>query len=366
MSKIAITADVHFGVPGRLQDILWAARTIREYCKAAKIDTVLILGDLFHDRLNLGIDVLSRVCKFFEETHDDYNQQWVAFPGNHDMFLRHSWSINSLVPMRRYMTVVQDIKLMTIDDTRFWALPFIQNEKSYMKILDAINRKAEEGDNLLTHIGVRGATLNTCFLLKDWGYVTFEHVNFNRIYTGHFHSKQQIGQNVWYPGAPIPFKFDEGDIPHGFYVYDLEEDEHKFINIWKAGKKLLPGEDMPPQFCTFYDELLEEKTQEDVEGNLIRIATNRDYSSNEKKEIKEKLINMGARAVRWMNLNKNKKDEDEEIPRNITLHADNLFNTLIEEDDKGTKDLDKKILIECNSEIVTEGEERYTAEELGV
>lgn len=235
MSKIAITSDIHFGVPGRLNDILWACRTIREYCYAAGIDTVLVLGDLFHDRRSLDIEVLSHVSRFFEQTTDDYHQQWIVFPGNHDMFLRHSWDINSLTPLRKHLTVIEDVKVLQIDETRFWVLPFITYEKSYMRVLKAIQSKAQEGDNLLTHIGIRGATMNTCFLLQNWSIIDFEEFAFHKVYTGHFHNKQQIGENVWYPGSPIPFKFDEGDVAHGFYCLDLDTDTHKFINIWKAG-----------------------------------------------------------------------------------------------------------------------------------
>ena len=138
MSKVAITADIHFGVPDRLMDILWSCRVMREYCQAAEIDTVLILGDLFHDRTAIGIEVLAHVSKFFEETKEKYGQEWIVFPGNHDMFLRHSWEINSLTAMRRNLTVIEEVKLLELDDRRFWVLPFITYEKSFMQVLREI------------------------------------------------------------------------------------------------------------------------------------------------------------------------------------------------------------------------------------
>lgn len=360
--KIAITADIHAGVPGRLSDILWACRTIREYCRVAGIDVVLVLGDLFHDRRSLEIEVIWAMSKFFEETAEKYDQQWIVFPGNHDMFLRHSWNVNSLAPLRKHLTVIEDVKLLTLDDKRFWILPFIQYEKSFMRVLRRIEQQHEDGDVLLTHIGVRGATLNTCFLLKDWSIVSFDDSKFQRIYTGHFHSKQNLDKKVFYPGSPIPFKFDEGDVAHGFYVYDLSDGSHKFVNIWKAGGQLLPTEKAPPQFCTFVDELLDQKTEEDVNNNIVRVALQREYTLEEKRAIKDRLSQMGAVAVRWMNLAQKLEKKPEEVVQ-VGQPQRNFFKAWLAADEKGIKDLDVGVLNKVHDDVVHEGDEIYAVEE---
>lgn len=359
MSKVAIAADFHFGVPGRLGDIMWAAKTMREYCKIAQIDTVIILGDLFHDRRSIEIDVLSSVAKFFEDTKVKYNQNWIVFPGNHDMFLRHSWDVNSLTILRKHLTIIEDVKIITVDDARFWVVPFITYERPFMKVLKKIESQYQDDDILLTHVGVRGATLNTCFLLKDWSVITFEHSKFRKVYTGHFHSKQQVGDNVWYPGSPIPFKFDEGDVAHGFYVYDLNEKDHKFINIWKAGEKFFPDVVAPPQFYTITDDVINQITSTDINNGIVRVALQRDYTVDERRQIKEHLSQLGARTVRWMDLTK--KMERQEV---ITAAPSrNLFQSWVELDKNGTKGLDNKILHKVNDEIIHEGDEKYSVEE---
>lgn len=360
MSKVVFAADIHFGVQGRLDDIVFACRAIREYCYKHKIDTVVVLGDLFHDRRHLEIDVLVAASRFFEEAADEYDQQWITFPGNHDMFLRHSWDINSLVPLKKHITVIDDVKLLQLDDRRFWVLPFIQFEKAYMKVAYKFKRRLQDGDKLLTHVGVRGATLNTCFLLKDWSIVNFEHIPFERIYTGHFHSNQKVGENIYYPGSPIPFKFDEGDIPHGFYVYDTETDEHEFVDIWDVARDLFPDEVAPPQFCTIADCQLDKLTEQDVSNNMVRIALSREYTTNERSTIKKKLRDMGARTVRWLNLAR--KLEDKEIRLPAYVENRDLFRSWIEAD-KATKDLDKRLLVQLHDEVIAEGDELYAMEE---
>lgn len=362
--KIGITADLHYGVPGKLKDILWACRVIREYCRIAKIDVVVILGDLFHDRRSLEIDILCAVTEFFEETSTVFNQQWIVFPGNHDMFLRHSWATNSLVPLNRHLTVIQDVKLLTIDDKRFWVLPFIQQEKAYMRVLRKIETHYQEGDILLTHIGVRGATLNTCFLLKDWSAVTFEYSKFKKIYTGHFHSKQDLNKQVYYPGSPIPFKFDEGDISHGFYVHDLDDSTHKFVNIWKAGQQFFPNEPFPPQYMTILDENVYMKTEEEISGNMIRIAIQKDYTTDEQNNFKKHVESLGAVGVRWLDLAQriNRPPSSEQVAK-AELNREDLFGSWLSVDQKGTSDLDIQVLRKTHDDVVQDGDELYSVEE---
>lgn len=357
MNQIAITADIHFGVPGRLDDILYACKTMREYCKVANIDTILVLGDLFHDRRYLEIDVLSASYKFFEEALNEYGQRWVIFPGNHDMFLRHSWRINSLTPLANVTTILEDICKIEIERQTFWILPFITFEKSYMTVLHKINEMADEDDILLTHIGTNGAIVNTCFTLKDWGLVNFRDTKFKKVYTGHFHSKQSIDDRVFYPGSPIPFKFDEGDVAHGFYVMDLATSEHKFINIWKAGKKFFPDEVPPPQYCNILDTQILELTSEDVKNNKIKIALSSEVSQDKKREIKEHLNSLGAQSVNWMELNINNPEVTE---IQTTLEKSDLFETYLSNNPKLTKDFNLDLLRRLNTEIVREGDEQYS------
>lgn len=368
MAQIAICADVHVGISGRTDDIMWSLRVVREYCRDRKIDIVFIIGDLWHNRKTLEIDVLGALCDFFSETLEEYGQQWITFPGNHDMFLRHSWDINSLRPLRKYLTIIEDAKIITVDDQRFWVLPFIQYERPYMQALEAIHERYEDGDIMLTHIGVRNASLNTCFLHQHWSVVSYENSLFRRVYSGHFHSVQQVGDNLWYPGSLIPFKFDEGDVPHGFFVYDTDSKEHKFINIWKAGGRLLPAETPPPQFYTIKRPKLADLQPETVKNNMIRVSLERELSLDEKRQISADLTEMGAIGVRWLNPKLRLPTIDEQLAGTaIGRHQANtdFFRIWQASDAKSiTKlKLDETLLSKLNEEIVHEGDEQYAVEE---
>lgn len=359
MAKGMILADVHLGVPGRLDDITWSLNVSLDYATEYNLNPILVLGDLFHNRVSTETDVLCRAWDFFAECKRR-GKRIITFPGNHDMFLRHSWVINSLRPFASIIDVIETVKLLTIDDVRFWVLPFIQYESAFMRVLHKIEEQHQEGDVLLTHIGIMGAIKNTCFLLKDWSVVSFEASPFQQVFTGHFHTPQQVGNNAWYPGSLIPFKFDEGDSPHGFMVYDFETRKHEFVDIWEAGLELRPDERQPPNYYTVPESMLDEVPDDVFQGNLVRVAMEDEKSPNEKNDLKQSLMGRGARAIAWM---QPKQDEPVVTKAHISAGGKELFESWLKVDGDNTKNLKLSLLRRLNADVVREGNERYNYED---
>ena len=241
-NRILITADIHCGIPGKTHDVLWALRTMSNYAQQENITHIIVLGDLFHDRVSINIEVLNAVYDFFE--HTPKSQQWICLPGNHDTFLRNSWEINSIRPLGKLLKAIDSKTSFLYNKQRFWVLPFIHNEDKYMMELKQI--KAKKDDILLTHIGVNGAILNSCFLMQYWNVVTFQQTVFKRIFTGHFHCHQDLN-NVHYPGSPISFRFDDGMEPHGFLTYDIADDVVQFHGIYETAQLLNEPGNPPPR-----------------------------------------------------------------------------------------------------------------------
>lgn len=350
--KIAIMADPHVGVPGRLDDIMWSLKKIRQHCISRDIKYIIILGDLLHDREQVRFDDLTELVKFLTDT-EFCGIRVIALPGNHDMYLKNSWEINSLKPLTRYLTNYDKITNFTIDNTRFWVIPFINYESEYMKILDAVSKKHRPGDVLLTHVGVRSATLNICFLLKNWSVVDFNDSPFDRIYAGHFHIHQQVGRNVWYPGSPIPFRFDEGDSEHGFIIFDTETRDHEFIDILSCNDA-----ERPPQYRTIDESSIGQIDPQAVGGNIIRVALSKEYTHNQLAEIRDNLCKLGAKDVRWMNLVP-KEVKDNMMAAKEAASASDLFQRFIDADIDGTKTLNKTLLLKLNNEITADGDRKY-------
>tara|TARA_R100001244_G_scaffold25113_2_gene25476 strand:+ start:122673 stop:123722 length:1050 start_codon:yes stop_codon:yes gene_type:complete len=347
MAKVLLTADVHFGYPQKLRDILWSLNTISKYASNNDIDIIVVMGDLFHDRVNLNIEVYNAAYNFFEEVKKQ-GQTWICFPGNHDLYLRHSWRINSLHSLSKVITVIEDVKLLKLHGQRFWVLPFVHYETVYMKVLKKIEEQYQDGDVLLTHVGVHNATLNECFLIKNWSVVNFDASKFDRVFTGHFHCHQKVeGRgNVWYPGSPIPFRFDEGMVPHGFIEYDTETRKVDFVEIF--GLNLVPGP-RPADYVTLIDDMLEDKLY--VKGDNVRVRLNRDYTKDELMRIRTNLLEQGALNVKLQMVREEKIDLAVDTKSDVSLVSPvDLFEKWLNHDQP--KKLDFDLLKKLNIEIV--------------
>ena len=347
MSKIVLTGDVHVGLT--LDDNMWSLRTIRDYMANNNIKNCCVLGDLFHDRFKTTHDASTQSYAFFKEIKAKYNQNWLTFPGNHDMALKNSWDVTSLRQFSDVMDVRHTVEFLTIDDQRYIIIPFVHLEDSYMKLVKAILKKAKDTDIILTHIGVKGATLNECFLLKNWSVVDFSNI-VQKVYTGHFHCHQQIGENLWYPGSPIPFRYDEGVVDHGFLVYDTDTKTHEFIKIFDIGDQLT----RPPDFITMMDDSIT-YTSEICDKNNIRIILNRDYAREELLQMREKLIEAGAKSVAWLRT----RTEEISVDNDVSVGKVDLFQMWLDNDKP--KHLDLEYVKEINEQVITQGNEKVIA-----
>lgn len=351
--KILITADIHNGIPGRIRDTTWSMDIMRQYATKHNIRYVLVLGDMFHDRQSVGIDVLNAVYDQLKLARDS-GQNWVCFPGNHDMFLKNSWDINTLRPLEGVLSVLSDISELTAGKS-FRVLPFIHQESEYMKALEKL--ADDKCEILLTHIGVHGATLNECFLLKNWSVVKFDDTPYKRVYTGHFHCQQQVGEKVWYPGSPIPFRFDEGSSDHGFLVYDTEADTHEFVKTFEVCEEF--SDYRPPDYLTIPDVDVT-KYLEDVEGNNVKIVLTRDYTLNERTRIKKALATKGVQKVAFMLPKKKIEEVDETAAINHLGTPKELFQSWLDHD---KPKLDRALLLKAHAPIVRQAEERIVKQE---
>ncbi len=349
--KIILTADTHFGYKNTAHT-LWAVRTMREYAASHGIEQVFILGDLFHNRKSLDVDTLGVVYDFFDETTFKYEQEWLCFPGNHDMFLKNSWEVNSLRPLRHVLKVVESYSRLEVGGRRFWVIPFINYEPAYMDVLQKVNERAEENDVLLTHIGATGATLNECFLIKNWSMIEFSWTKFKHIYAGHFHCYQEVGK-LTYCGSPIPLRFDEGMVDHGFVVLDLETDEEKFVPIFEVGER----EGKPPDYLTVPDD---EKDVE-VAGDNVRVLLTKDYTEQELDTIREEYMEKGAKSVHWMRQKEEAIDIADEIDP-MFGSPEEMFVKFLEHDKP--EDLDESFLLELNKSIAVEANDIIASMEI--
>lgn len=271
------------------------------------------------------------------------------------MFLKNSWKVNSLHILGDVIEVIEEVGPLVLDDTTFHIVPFIYYESVYMETINQI--KAGKNDILLTHIGVNNATLNECFLIKNWSVVDLSKTNFKRVFTGHFHCHQECGK-VIYPGSPIPFRFDEGVVDHGFLVYDTKTDVVEFIKSFEVCGNLEPK---PPDFITITDDNLD-KAANMVPGNNVRVILGKEYTTNQLSELKENVKGMGAVYVDWTlpeSADKDISEEHETLTTDLKT-PEAIFESWLKID---KPKLSTETLLAIHKTISQEAEERFVVEE---
>jgi len=355
MPKIIVTADVHCGVPKKLHYSIWALSIMKQYAIDNDIKNVLILGDLFHDRVNLNIEVINATYDFFESAKE---VTWWSFPGNHDMYLKNSWDVNSLRPLDKLVNVITEVSYINIDGGNFWVIPFVYKEDEFMETVKSIEKKHKKGDVLLTHVGVHNAKLNECFLIKNWSMVDFSSSKFDRVLTGHFHCHQKVGDNVWYPGSPVAFRFDEGFVPHGFLVYDTDSRVVEFVEITGCSSKKVEIE-QPPSYLTINDDDLKGKNKSHFNKNHVRIVLSRDYTRDEFVKLEKSIKDKGARSVSWYKPKEKQIEVDAAKKSEIDMKDPSRVLKLWLDKDK-PKDISEVLIMKINDEIIQEAEERIS------
>jgi len=347
--RILVTADIHCGYPNRLKDNIWSMMAMSEYATENGIDKIVCLGDFFHNRDHLTIDVLNVAHSFFKSA----KQEWIMFPGNHDMFMKTSWKINSIRPLEKYATIYNKVTSFKLDGRNFVVVPFIHNEAEYMETIRDLENKHDENSILLTHIGVNNAVNNSCFLLKNWSNVNLSDIKFSLVLSGHFHNYQVIDDKICYPGSPIPFRFDEGMVPHGFLDVDTDTLAVNFIDLREI------RDDCPHDFITVTDEIVEECIMANaplLNGNdKVRVVLTKEYSQVELEMIRNQVLNEGAKSVSWM---KPRLDECEYKIENQVDDGTTPFIRWLETQNHSK--YDKDLLVNLYESVSEEAEDKYS------
>ena len=347
--RIIQVADYHLGFGSKSKDVLWSARKTLKIAKQISCDMIFGLGDLFDNRDAISLESLYMAHEIFQESKS-MGIDWMWFPGNHDMHMKHNWNKNSLLSINKNVEVINKTATLKMDGIDFMILPYIHDHAGYNMVLTEMEQKAEpnlENTILLTHVGTNKARLNSCFMAKNWSDTDLTATKFKRIYTGHYHIHQQVGDNTWYIGSPIPLRSEEGGVPHGIIVYDTIKRTHQFVNLMALNDK-----DRPADYIMIkYDEL---EQSQNVAKNHIRILLEEPISDAEKSIIRERLMNHeGALSVRYTE----RKQKEIISSNNLELKHTNvrdIFSKFLTTRKIETNEYNLARLNELNNEIVEE------------
>ena len=229
--KIALITDTHFGV--RSDNPLFLEYFDRfldgvffPELKRRGIKHIVHLGDLFDRRKYVNFNTLTWSRSFMDRTKD-YSIDLII--GNHDTYYKSTNDVNSpSLLLNDYKNVKIYTEATEVDipgsNNTILYIPWItpENEEKTLDLIKKTSAKIAMG-----HLAVTGHVMHKGTVCQD-GINPSIFVDFNSVYTGHFHTKNSIA-NVHYLGCPWDLMFTDADDVKGFHIYDITTDSTEFV-----------------------------------------------------------------------------------------------------------------------------------------
>lgn len=251
--KVLVFTDLHIGLKGaqknRLAICARVVKKIIDYTVANGIGTILFLGDWNHTRVsteNNALNVSYRLMQALAKVAKVY-----AILGNHDIYMKNSLDINSLVIFKDLANVVLVDKVMeaSINGNKSLLIPWLGDLTAYDK---------ESQDMLFGHFDISSKFLIKSYVAdnaakgvseelgkelsadKDLGLVGDLVGDFvdvakktGKIFSGHIHGhKEFLSKGRWFSFVGSPYQQNLGELgcKCGFYVID-EANNAKFVEL---------------------------------------------------------------------------------------------------------------------------------------
>mgnify|MGYP001237754098 CR=1 FL=1 len=243
--------------PSKFDDRINVLIKIMSYAITNQIGDVYCLGDLFHSRTKIGIDVISKFSNLLDIFVSDFpDVRLIAIKGNHDSHFKDS-SFSSILAFK-YKNFIPITEITYFKNKKIVAVPF---ENVPTGLLD------EKSEYLfLMHTEFVGASNNGYEVLKSK--IFPEMFGGSVVLSGHYHKYQILGnrRNVMYVGTPLQHNF--GESGNNTYFWDcLLDYENKILY---AEPILL---NTAPKYIVITFEELNNISFEQLEGNFVRVLT---------------------------------------------------------------------------------------------
>ncbi len=231
--KIAIISDIHFGARRASEIILnsqikFFKNQFIPDLKSRGIDTIIIPGDFFDNRLALDNKILKTILDLFDTDLKDF--QIYILVGNHDSYLESSIHINSLRVFEMYenVKIFKKNESITLNNRKIYMCPWITNSKEFLTELESL----EEHDICFGHFN-----FSNFLMFKDQEAdhgISPElfYKKFKKTFSGHFHtrSSKKVGESeIIYVGNPFHLTRNDIDDERGYSILDLETLDVEFI-----------------------------------------------------------------------------------------------------------------------------------------
>ena len=229
--RLAIITDTHYGArkgSKHLHDYfeLFYRDVFFPSLEEHQIDTVIHMGDIFDSRKAIDLQSLEWSKRVVFEPLKKYKVH--ALIGNHDCYYKNTNNVNSPeLLLKDYENIKTYSKAteISLDKLKILLLPWINSEnfEETEKLIKKTKAKVAMG-----HLEVNGFKASRGHLMENGMDVkTFN--KFEKVYSGHFHTRSDDGQ-IFYLGNPYEMFWNDVNDPRGFTIFDTDTLEHTPVN----------------------------------------------------------------------------------------------------------------------------------------
>lgn len=223
--KIGIFSDIHLGLQGdspvwheiALDFAKWAS----EMFLKNGINDIIIPGDIFHNRSEIGVNTISTANKFFNYFKDF---RLYISTGNHCCYYKDNSEVNSISILSGWdnITIIdKDPKILKFKNKTISLIPWGTELKDIPKT-----------DICFGHFEIQSFYMNS-FKVCEHGIESSNILEKSPlVFSGHFHSKDDRSYKkgrIVYVGSPYQQNFGDTDQERGIYIFDVESEDLKFI-----------------------------------------------------------------------------------------------------------------------------------------
>ena len=229
--RLAIITDTHYGArkgSKHLHDYfeLFYRDVFFPSLEEHQIDTVIHMGDIFDSRKAIDLQSLEWSKRVVFEPLKKYKVH--ALIGNHDCYYKNTNNVNSPeLLLKDYENIKTYSKAteISLDKLKILLLPWINSEnfEETEKLIKKTKARVAMG-----HLEVNGFKATRGHMMENGTDVKMFN-KFEKVYSGHFHTRSDDGQ-IFYLGNPYEMFWNDVNDPRGFTIFDTDTLEHTPVN----------------------------------------------------------------------------------------------------------------------------------------
>lgn len=231
--KIAIITDQHFGA--RKNSKLFHDYFLKFYnevffptLEKEGITTVIDMGDTFDSRKGIDFSALSWAKNNYYDRLRDMGVTVHTVVGNHTAYYKNTNEVNAVdLLLREYGNVIvySEATEVKVDNLDVLFVPWINqdNEEQTLKLIDKTSCAVAMG-----HLELIGFRVHRGYVM-DHGADAKVFDKFDRVYSGHYHTRSDNGK-IYYLGNPYEIFWNDCKDTRGFHIFDTETLEHVPVN----------------------------------------------------------------------------------------------------------------------------------------